>query len=336
MKILRTPEERFADLEDYPYAPNYKEIGDTEGGSLRMHYLDEGPKTGEVLLCLHGQPTWSYLYRKMIPLLVAGGYRVIAPDLIGFGRSDKPASKDDYTYARHVAWIENLVRALELTNLTLVCQDWGGLIGLRVLVQNPDLFARVVASNTGLPDAKGMEAAAAEPMRQLLAKIPALPPAEMSAKLRENEMGVGFMYWIKYCAEYEDFVISDVISLSAYQDELTDAQKRAYDAPFPAEEYKQGARKFPSLVPIFPDDPAIEANRQAWASLADFEKPFLTAFTDRDPVTAGAHARFQKEVAGAKTQQHPTLQNAGHFVQEDAAPEFAQVIMDFCTKNPLP
>lgn len=336
MKILRTPEDRFADLEGYPYAPNYKEIEDTEGGSLRIHYLDEGPKTGEVLLCLHGQPTWSYLYRKMIPGLVAGGYRVIAPDLIGFGRSDKPASTDDYTYARHVAWIESLVRSLELTNLTLVCQDWGGLIGLRVLVQNPDLFARVVTSNTGLPDAKGMEATAAEPMRQLLAKIPALPPAEMSAKLRENAMGAGFMYWIKYCAEYEDFVISDVINLSTYQEELTDSQKRAYDAPFPSEEYKQGARKFPSLVPIFPDDPAIEANRQAWVSLADFDKPFLTAFTDRDPVTAGAHVRFQKEVAGAKTQKHPTLQHAGHFVQEDAGPEFAQVIMDFCAKNPLP
>jgi len=334
MEILRTPDERFNDLEGFPFEPNYVEVDDGEGGRLRIHYVDTGPADGELLLCLHGQPTWSYLYRKMISPLTDAGYRVVAPDLVGFGRSDKPASGEDYTYARHVAWMTGFVEALDLQRITLVCQDWGGLIGLRVLTSDESRFARVVAANTGLPDAQGLGPEMAGPMRDLFAGIPALPPAEMAAKLQENEHGAGFMYWIKYCAEYPDLVISDVIRLSA-MGEISAAQARAYDAPFPAEAYKQGARRFPSLVPIFPDDPAVEDNRRAWETLARFDKPFLTAFSDRDPVTAGAHRRFQETVAGARNQRHVTIAGAGHFLQEDAPAEFADAVIGFCRDNPL-
>ncbi|HSG89648.1 MAG TPA: haloalkane dehalogenase [Pseudomonadales bacterium] len=333
MQVLRTPDERFEGLDGFPFTPNYVEVDDGDGGRLRIHYLDEGPKDGEIVLCMHGQPSWSYLYRKMIPVLVDAGLRVIAPDLVGFGRSDKPAARSDYTYARHVHWIEGLVKALDLEDVTLVCQDWGGLIGLRVLTQNPDRFARVVVANTGLPDAKGLAPEMAAPMRELFAGIPALPPAEMGAKLRENEFGAGFMYWIKYCAEYPDFKIRDVMQLSS-GGRLTEAQMVAYDAPFPDESYKQGARQFPSLVPIFPDDPAIEDNRAAWKVLEAFDKPLLTAFSDSDPVTAGAHVRFQESVPGARGQCHVTLHGAGHFLQEDAGETLAGVVIGFCRANP--
>ena len=336
MKFIRTPEERFNNLDDYPFAPNYVGIDDGDGGQLRMHYLDEGPRSGELILCLHGQPTWSYLYRKMIPILTAAGYRVIAPDLIGFGKSDKPTLRDDYTYANHAGWLERFLQTLNLTNITLMCQDWGGLIGLRVLTLNQDRFARVVVANTGLPDAKGIPDEMAAPMHALFESIPALPPEEMSAKLRENENGAGFMYWIKYCDSYEPLTISDVVSLSSLgANPMTEAQKQAYDAPFPAEEYKQGARQFPSLVPIFPDNVAIPANRAAWKVLEAFQKPMITAFSDKDPVTAGAHVRFQENVPGTNGQKHTTIEGAGHFLQEDNPDTLSKVIIQFCQDNSL-
>lgn len=334
MKVLRTPDEQFDNLEGYPFAPNYLQVDDDDGGTLRMHYLDEGSKDGEVLLCLHGQPMWSYLYRKMIPPFVAAGYRVICPDLVGFGKSDKPSERGDYTYARHVGWLEQLVVGLDLQNVTLVCQDWGGLLGLRVLTANTERFARVVVANTGLPDAKDTPDEMAAPMRALFATIPALAPAEMGAKMRENENGAGFMYWIKYCDSYPDFRVSDVVSMSAFG-ALPQAQRSAYDAPFPAEEYKQAARQFPSLVPIFPDDPAIPANRAAWKVLEAFEKPLLTSFGDSDPVTAGGHVRFEKSVPGAQGQKHVLLKGVGHFLQEEAGEQFAEVVIGFCKDNPL-
>ena len=299
-----------------------------------MHYVDEGPRDGELLLCLHGQPMWSYLYRKMIPVFVAAGYRVICPDLVGFGKSDKPAERSDYTYAGHVAWLQNFVVGLNLENITLVCQDWGGLLGLRVVAANPERFARVVVANTGLPDAKDTPAEMAGPMRELFATIPALPPAEMGAKMRENENGAGFMYWIKYCDSYPDIRLSDVVAMSA-AGSLGEAQRRAYDAPFPMEEYKQGARQFPSLVPIFPDDPAIADNRAAWKVLETFEKPFLTSFGDSDPVTKGGHVRFEQSVPGAQGQKHVLLEGVGHFLQEEAGETFAKVVIEFCAANPL-
>lgn len=333
MQVLRTPEERFEHLEDYPFGANYVAIDDGDGGSLRMHYLDEGQ--GELLLCLHGQPTWSYLYRKMIPLLVAAGYRVIAPDLVGFGKSDKPTERSDYSYAAHVGWMNRFLDALDLTDVTLVCQDWGGLIGLRCVASQPERFARVVTANTGLPDAANVPDEMAGPMREMLARTPALPPAEMSAKLAQNEHGAGFMYWISYCDAWEDFRISDVIALSTAIGDLSDRQRQAYDAPFPEEAYKQGARQFPSLVPIFPDDPAVADNRAAWAALSEFDKPFLTAFSDRDPVTRGAHRRFQETVPGARGQPHVTVEGAGHFLQQEAPEVLSAAIVSFARANPL-
>ena len=335
MKTLRTPDDRFDNLEGYPFTPNYIDIDDGDGGSLRMHYVDEGPADGELILCLHGQPMWSYLYRKMIPPFVAAGYRVICPDLVGFGKSDKPASRDDYTYAAHVGWLERFVLGLDLQQITLVCQDWGGLLGLRVVADHPDRFARVVVANTGLPDARDTPDEMAAPMRALFSTIPALPPAEMGEKMRENEHGAGFMYWIKYCDSYPDLRVSDVVAMSASGSGFSDAQRRAYDAPFPSEEFLKGPRQFPSLVPIFPDDPAIADNREAWAKLREFKKPFLTSFGDSDPVTQGGHVRFEEDVPGAQGQKHRLLKGVGHFLQEEAGEEFAAVVVEFCEANPL-
>ena len=334
MKTLRTPDERFSTITDFPYPPVYTQITAADGTLLRMHYVDVGPRDGDLILCLHGQPTWSYLYRHMIPLLTAAGFRVIAPDLIGFGRSDKPALRSDYTYAAHVGWMRSFIEALELSDITLMCQDWGGLIGLRVVTEVPQRFARIVVANTGLPDARGIPDAMTKVMRDLFATIPALPPREMGAKLRANEFGAGFMYWIKYCSEYPDFTISDVVNLSAGGTH-TIHEKTAYDAPFPDESFKQGARQFPSLVPIFPDDPSIPANRQAWKVLESFDKPLLTAFSDNDPVTAGGFKRFQESVPGARGQPHVIIAGAGHFLQEDAPGPLCNAIINFCRANPI-
>lgn len=333
METIRTPDARFEGLEDYPFTPNYINVDDGEGGEIRIHYVDEGQ--GELILCMHGQPTWSYLYRKMIPVFVEAGFRVIAPDLVGFGKTDKPTSRQNYTYANHVSWMNGFVRGLDLTDITLVCQDWGGLIGLRLVTENVDRFTRVVAANTGLPDASGIPDEMAPVMHSMYEKIPALPPEEMGQKLRENENGSGFMYWIKYCAEFPRIVVSEVVGLSALNGDLSEAQKVAYDAPFPAEEFMQGARQFPSLVPIYPDGPEIPANRQAWKILEQFEKPFLTAFSDSDPVTSGGHKRFQQGVPGAQGQAHKTIKGAGHFLQEDAGPELAAVVIEFMKINPV-
>ena len=328
MKIVRTPDERFEDLPGYPFEAHYVQIPAGDGDELRMHYLDEGPRDGEVILCLHGQPVWSYLYRKMIPVLVKGGYRVIAPDLIGFGKSDKPAHRSDYTYANHVAWLTSLLSSLELTALTLVCQDWGGLLGLRALTEHPDWFARAVVANTGLPDAKGIPDEMAGPMRAMLENTPALPIPEMFAKLSENENGVGFMYWVKYCAEFQDLDIGAVVNLSS-GDKMNADEIRAYEAPFPTPAYKMAPRAMPSQVPTLPTDPSLEAQREAWEFYAQFDKPFLCAFTDDDPVTRGGDAAFIKTVPGAKGQPHTTIAGGGHFLQERRPAEICRVIVDF-------
>ena len=333
MDKLRTPDERFASL-DWPYAPNYVEVDDNAGGTVRIHYVDEGPADGEVMLCMHGQPSWCYLYKAMIPVLTAAGYRVIAPDLVGFGRSDKPTRRSDYTYSNHVHWIGGFVRALDLRGITFFGQDWGGLIGLRVLTEMPERYARVIIGNTGLPDAQGMAPEMAKPMRELFATIPALSPPEMAMKIAQNENGAGFMYWIKYCAEYPEFRVSDVMIVSGIGDD-DETERAIWDAPFPDESYMQGARQFPSLVPIFPDDPEIENNRAAWKVLEAFEKPFLTAFSDSDPVTAGAHSRFQSSIPGARGQHHVTMHGAGHFLQMQCGETLAGIMIGFCAANPL-
>jgi len=289
---LRSPDERFVDLPDYPFAPHYVEVD-----GLRVHYVDEGPRDGAMVLLLHGEPSWSYLYRGMIPKLAAAGHRVVAPDLVGFGRSDKPSSRDDYTYARHVAWMASFLETLDLGEITLFCQDWGGLIGLRLVAEHGDRFARVVAANTGLPTGDGP-----------------LPPA--------------FEAWQRFSQETHDLPIGQIVQMGCTTD-LPPTVVAAYDAPFPDERYKAGARSFPLLVPTTPDDPAAVANRAAWAVLMRWEKPFLTLFSDADPLTAGGDRVLQKLIPGARGRRHQTLSGGGHFLQEDKGPELARSINAF-------
>jgi haloalkane dehalogenase len=297
MKSLRTPDERFADLPGYPFEPNYHEIDDGEGGTLRVHYLDEGPVDAAPIVLLHGEPSWSYLYRKMIPILVGAGHRVIVPDLVGFGRSDKPTETGDYTYARHVAWMEALlIDHLDVRDATFFGQDWGGLVGLRVVTAHPDRFARIVVGNTGLPTGDG-------------------------------KVTDAFLDWQKYSQDTPVFDVGFMIN-AATVTELTPAEVAAYDAPFPDDSYKAGARIFPPLVPTGPDDPAAPDNRAAWEVLEAWDKPLITCFSDSDPVTAGGERVFQARVPGAAGQPHVTIENAAHFFQEDASDQLAQVVLD--------
>jgi haloalkane dehalogenase len=297
MKILRTPEERFDNLSRYPFPPHHIEIADGEGGRLRVHYVDEGPRDAAPVFLMHGEPSWSYLYRKMIPLIAGAGNRVIAPDLVGFGRSDKPADRIDYTYQRHVDWMQQVIDKLSLNRITLVCQDWGGLIGLRLVAAAPHRFDRVVVANTGLPTG-------------------------------DQKMSDAFLDWQRFSRETPEFAVGTIVSSGCHQP-LSQKIIAAYNAPFPDETYKEGARIFPSLVPTMPDDPAAAANRQAWKVLQGFEKPFLTAFSDKDPITRGGDKVFQKLIPGAKNQPHTTIQGGGHFLQEDCGPAFASVVIDF-------
>jgi len=297
MNTLRTPDERFRDLPGFNFRPNYLQVPDSEGGSLRVHYLDEGPRTAEPILLMHGEPSWCYLYRTMIPVFVAAGYRAIAPDLVGFGRSDKPAELGDYTYQRHVDWMQALLSHLDLTGITLVCQDWGGLIGLRLLADHPERFARAVVANTGLPTGN-------------------------------HPMSEAFSAWREHSRTAPEFHIGGIIK-GACVNPLSDAIIAAYDAPFPDDTYKVGARIFPSLVPITPDDPAAEANRRAWEVLSGFDKPFLTAFSDGDPITRGGDRVFLKMIPGTRNQPHTTITGGGHFLQEDQGEQFARVVVDF-------
>ena len=298
MEAIRTPEERFADLPDYPFEPNYAEVRDGEGGTLRVHYLDEGPSDAAPVLLVHGEPSWSYLYRHMVPVLVDAGHRVVVPDLVGFGRSDKPTRQTDYSYARHVAWLSELVfDHLDLRDATFFGQDWGGLLGLRLVAAEPDRFARVVIGNSGLPTGHG-------------------PASE------------AFLRWQRFSQTTPVFPVGNLVG-SACTTELSSAVVAAYDAPFPDDTFKAGARIFPSFVPTNPDDPETAPNQAAWRVLEAFQKPFLCAFSDSDPVTAGGDAPFLAKVPGAQGRQHPTIVGAGHFLQEDAGPELAAVIRDF-------
>ncbi|MGI9294390.1 MAG: haloalkane dehalogenase [Pseudomonadales bacterium] len=337
MEFKRTPDECFDNLSGYPFKPNYQQIADSEGGELRMHYVNEGPAAGQLVLLMHGQPTWSYLYRKMIPILVQAGHRVIAPDLIGFGKSDKPTQRKDYTYANHVAWVKGLVKAIDLRDITLFCQDWGGLIGLRVAAENPDRFARIVVANTGLPDSQDVPSEKFEEVsKQMHAYYETLPVhanvAELAVAMMSDTSGMNFMHWQKFAADSAGFSPREVVARLA---PLSEDEKDAYGAPFPDESYLAGARQFPSLVPIMPDNPATEANRAAWKVFEQWEKPLLTTFSDSDPVTGGGDVRFQQSVPGAQGQPHTIIKGAGHFLQEQAPEELSQVIVKFIADNPL-
>lgn len=287
MDHLRTPDERFADLPDYPFAPHYA----TVKVGLRMHYLDEQPTAATTVVCLHGEPSWSYLYRKMIPYLTAAGFRVIAPDLIGFGRSDKPVAEADHSYARHVAWLRELLfEHLGLKNVHLFGQDWGGLLGLRLVGEHPDRFASVVAANTFLPTG-------------------------------EHSPGPAFEQWLALSQKLNPFPCGKILQ-NVSNTELTAAEMAAYDAPFPDAGYQAGPRVMPRLVPIRPEDPATEANKAAWAVLRRWEKPFLTLFSDNDPIMRGADRLFHKLVPGTQGQAHYIVPG-GHFLQEDSPEELA-------------
>lgn len=331
MRFLRTPDEQFEQLGDFPFQPRYVDIDSGEGESLRMHYVDEGPSNAELVLCVHGQPVWSYSFRKMIPLLTTAGYRVIAPDLIGFGRSDKPASRSDYTFARHVAWMRQFIVSLDLTDITLLCQDWRGPITLRVLSEMPHRFARVVATNTGLGDAKGIPEDRAPVLRARLAATEVLPIDQVTENLRSNNSDpLAFMYWIRHCDAFADFAPAEV--MREWLLDCPDEVDRGYAAPFPDEAYLQGARQFPSLVPLLPDDPSIPDNRKTWELLRTFERPFLTAFSEFD---GQGEKRFQSEVPGARGQTHVRIENAQHYPQEDAPDALAHTVIQFMRANPL-
>lgn len=292
MNILRTPEERFQGLTGYPFNPHYAEIG-----GLRIHYIDEGRNESETVLMLHGEPSWSYLYRKMIPILSSAGYRVVAPDLVGFGKSDKPTDQGDYSYQRHVDWMTGLIKTLDLNNITLVCQDWGGLIGLRIAAEQEKRFKRITASNTFLPTGMGNPSQA-------------------------------FLAWREYSRKAPEFKVGSIVNSGCVK-KLEPDVIASYDAPFPDDSYKAGARIFPSLVPTSPDDPAVSANIKAWEVLRRWAKPFLTAFSDSDPITKGGDEYFRKTIPGTKGMKHVTIKEAGHFVQEDKGEEWAHRIAEF-------
>jgi haloalkane dehalogenase len=297
MRFVRTPDERFQDLPGWPFAPRYAEVPSGEGDRLRVHFVDEGPREAPVVLLLHGEPSWGYLYRKMIPILAGAGLRALAPDLVGFGRSDKPALRSDYSYQRHVDWMRAFVHGLDLRGVTLFAQDWGGLVGLRLVAEEPERFARVVAANTFLPTG-------------------------------DQPAGEAFERWRRFSQEVPVFPTGGILQ-GATLTELPPEVVAAYDAPFPDESTKAGARQFPTLVPTRPDDPASEPNRRAWAALERFEKPFLTAFSDGDPITRGFERAFQARVPGARGREHPTIRGAGHFLQEDRGEELAKIVAAF-------
>jgi haloalkane dehalogenase len=300
MTVLRTPDERFENLPDFPFEARHMEIVDADLGRLRIHYVDEGPAHGPVVVCLHGEPTWSFLYRKMIPLFAAAGYRVLAPDLVGFGRSDKPSERSDYTYAKHVRWMSDWLVAMGLCDVTLLGQDWGGLIGLRMVAEMPERFARFSLSNTGLPTG-------------------------------DHAINEAFHRWRKFSQEDPDFDVGYIVNLFGRGD-LSEQEMAAYRAPFPSEKYKAGARQFPVLVPTEPDNPASVANRQAWKVLMQWHKPALMCFSDADPIMAGGDKPFLKLVPGTRNQPHITL-NGRHFIQEEDGERWAQAVIRWARKT---
>lgn len=303
MERLRTPEEEFENLPDFDFTPCYGEVTDPTGDApLRMAYLDEGNPNGEVIVLLHGEPSWSFLYRKMIPVLATAGYRVIAPDLIGFGRSDKPTHRTDYTYERHVEWVrELLLDVLGLSNITLFGQDWGSLVGLRVLAENVDSFKRLVLGNAGLPTG-------------------------------DERMNPAFTAWQEYSQSAPELHIGRIIG-GGCKTPLSEEIVRAYDAPFPDDRFKEGARQFPLLVPTTPQDPAHDANVAAWEVLKKFTKPVFLCFSDSDPITAGGDRKFRELIPGASGVEHVTITEAAHFLQEDKGEEIAEAMVSFMRKN---
>ena len=348
MEILRTPESRFEHLAGYPFDPQYTTIRTDDGSDLRIHHVDEGPADGPLVVCMHGQPTWSYLYRKMIPLLVREGMRVVAPDLPGYGKSDKPADREDYGYQRQVDWMGRWLGQNDFSDITLFGQDWGGLIGLRLVVDHPERFDRVVISNTGLPYNPDLADEVVREVERFRADAPTPTLVQMQRALSQmpGNQATKFAYWQKFCWETEDLPIGFMMSMmmekrsnlsravrfllhnlgvrSPFSSDLA----KAYDAPFPDPGYKMGPRAMPSHVPTLPTDPSLPAQRNAWEFFAKFDKPFLCAFADNDPVTRGGEAQFKSAVPGTKGLPHTTIKGGGHFVQESAPEQVVAAIVD--------
>lgn len=314
--VVRTADERFANLPGYPFAPHYVEVVNPNApGSLRMHYVDEGPKTAPVVFMIHGEPAWSYLYRKLIPVFAAAGLRAIAIDLVGFGRSDKPTRAPHYSFANHIEWVRQLVVALDLREITLIGQDWGGPIGMGVLAREMDRFARVVAGNTMLHTA--------EP--ELAGRI---AWADHASGESDSTVNVHLLQWLVTPHRAVDFDASGSIAGSTVRGVAPDVLA-AYDAPFPSEWHKAGMRQFPALIPVTRTDPGARINLETWQALARFDRPFLTLFSDSDPPTRGWEAIFVERVPGARGQPHKIQSRAGHFWQEDNGSEAARIVCDW-------
>jgi haloalkane dehalogenase len=306
MDVLRTPDDRFADLPGWPYEPHHTEVPKGDGtGMLRMHHADAGPAAADPVLCLHGEPSWGYLYRKMMPVLADAGLRVVVPDLVGFGRSDKPADRTDYTYLAHMEWLAAWLEANDLRHVTLVGQDWGGLLGLRLAAEHPERFDRIVAANTFLPTG-------------------------------DSAPGDAFLQWRAYSQQTPDFNVGRIVQGGCASRPLDPAVVAAYDAPFPDDRYKEGARQFPTLVPISPDDPAAPANRKAWEVLEQWTKPFLCAFGDSDAITAGGDQALRRRIPGTQGMPHTTIVGGGHFLQEDKGEDLAAAVVSFIRATPRP
>ncbi len=299
-KVLRTPDAHFENLSGYDFRPHYINIQDPDLGTMRVHYVDEGPADRFPVIMMHGEPSWSYLYRGMISRVSAAGLRVLAPDLIGFGRSDKPAETSDYSYTKHVNWMRQWFETMNLDKAVLFCQDWGGLIGLRLVSEFPDIFVGVLAGNTFLPTGKG-------------------------------KVSDAFLAWQQFSQTTPEFKVGRIIQGATVTD-LSDDVVAGYDAPYPDESYKAGARIFPSLVPTSEDMDGAADNVEAWKVLSQWEKPFMTCFSDSDPVTGGLDKNFQKMVPGCKGQPHVTVKGGGHFLQEDCPEELSEIIIDFCAR----
>lgn len=317
-EVVRTPAARFASLPDYPFAPHY-----VEALGYRLHYVDEGPTDGAPIFLLHGQPSWSYLYRHMIPPLAAAGYRVVAPDLVGFGKSDKPIRQGDYTYQMHVDVVTELVRMLDLRDVTFFGQDWGGLIGLRVVAEDPDRFARVMISNTGLPAAGGVWGWLGYPLFRLgvwrEGTVETLDPASPD---------FSFLRWVAYARTTPVFDLKRLFQRATTR-ELSEAELAGYAAPFPGEEHLAGARIFPYLVPS-----QLRENERVMREVyASWTKPFLTAFGDSDPITAGGEVVWQDQVPGAAGEPHVKVEGAGHFIQEDRPEQLVDLLIAFIERG---
>lgn len=297
MDALRTPDARFESLPDFPFAPRYVDVPSGDGGTLRMAYVDEGPASAPVVLMLHGEPTWSFMYRALVARVRDAGMRAVAPDLVGFGRSDKPTAREAFRYAAHMGWLRAFVDALSLREIALVCHDWGGLLGLRMVGESPERFARVVATNTFLPTG-------------------------------EQKVSDAFFAWREFSQSTPVFPAGRIVAGGCARP-LSAPVIAAYDAPFPDEAHKAGARQFPVLVPVTADDPGAVANRAAWKGLERFERPFLTLFGDSDPITKGADKVLAERIPGAKGQPHAVLEDVGHFSMEDAPDEMSARIVAF-------